>query len=288
MFGVAVACSILLAGCQSNTANPQSDIPSSNDNSTVTTTSTPTTPAAASQQAVAAKPVSINSKTVTWKNKTYTFVHNCAGQQKQGALLGDAKTPVAYCLGTSTLSIVDPNQKSSDLYKITATDPSKTPVLLDAQLIPGSMNGAVLVSFSPEACTTTGKCSAGMPSNYVTMAVDLNNTSFSYSSIHNYPASGTPVWDTYGIKALFIPQTCGGAGCDVAPLIGYSLITDTLNNKLTKETGAGVSGQSSGPVSDVNSKKLAVWKSASWTSDTQFKAVLTGADGTDKTITGTF
>lgn len=233
--------------------------------------------------------VLLNTKTIVWNNKIYVFIHTCDGKVKVGTLFGGEGEKIGFCLGRNTLTLLDSDEKVTLISDITETDINKVPVLIHVELLPKSPNGTALVSYSQESCTTNGDCGAGMPTNYATVAVDLNNGS--YRNIRNYPERGTPVWNLMATKAIFIPQTCGGAGCLTAPIIGYNLKKDETNGRLTTEVAAGDDAQLSLGVSNYPSNqevKQQYWKNLSWTTDSQFTAVIVDVDGKEKIVTGTF
>ncbi len=191
IIGITLLSLVVLAGCQNSSQtnpqpNPQSNPPTDSNNQTPTPSSST---AAETQGAV----VAINTKKVDWNGEIYTFIQSCSGQQKTGKFLGDENKPIDYCLGKSELNLVDSKKVSTKIAADDTTDPTKTPLFIDAQWIPGS-EGMVLLSYRPEACTTTfgtekDACGAGMPSNYVNMVVNLADGT--KRDLENYPMDGT-------------------------------------------------------------------------------------------------
>lgn len=225
----------------------------------------------------------LGEKSVQWGNITLVFRHRCSGSIKSAPLFGDTQTLVGYCVGDNQLT-VDDGSGQIVLDERNAEEAVDAPLLLKAEAVqgPSSAAGAVLLSYSKEPCTTTNDCGQGMPTNYVRYAYDPSTRSI--RPLAKYPDRGSLVWNSRGDRAVFIPMTCGGGGCIVAPLIGYNLASDTVKDVTTaKAAGTGL-----GYAEDVNGRGLPVWKSITWTGDTTFEATINNPDGSSQKTRGTF
>ncbi len=219
----------------------------------------------------------ITQKTVTWNGSVYQIAQRCKGEVK----VADQQS-VPFCLGSSQLVAIDASSNVKVLKTDSVASAANAPVLLSADLVPGSQKGAVLISYTVETCTTTNDCGAGMPTNYVRSVYNLSDQSL--RGLSKYPDYGRPTWNPSGTKAVFIPDTCGGAGCDVAPLTGYNLLTDTAM-PVTTVKAAGTEG---GQAQDVSGTRLQQWGSVTWKNDTDFTATYFPTDGTTKQVVGKF
>ncbi|HWQ99790.1 MAG TPA: hypothetical protein VN397_03015 [Candidatus Methylomirabilis sp.] len=224
----------------------------------------------------------ITQKTVSWNGVAVQFAQRCKGQAKVGYVFGGEQQPISYCIGENQLVFIDAASNVKVLKTQTVSTAADALVLLGADLVPGSQKGAVLISYTVETCTTTNDCGAGMPTNYVRWVYNLSDQSL--RGLSKYPDYGRPTWNPSGTKAVFIPDTCGGAGCDVAPLTGYDLLADTAKS-VTTVKAAGTDG---GQAQDVSGTRLQQWGSVTWKNDTDFTATYFPTDGTTKQAVGKF
>lgn len=219
--------------------------------------------------------VVITQKTVAWNGGVYQFTHRCKGDVK---VADQQVTP--FCLGSNELVVID----SSSAVKVLKTDRVSAvvnaPVLLDAYLVPGSQKGTVLISYAVDTCVTTNDCGVGMPTNFVRAVYHLSDKNF--REVSNYPEFGRAIWNASGTKAVFIPSTCGGAGCDVAPLTGYILGTDTAREVTTVKAA----GSENEQAQDVRGNRLAQWGSVTWNTDSSFTATMRLEDGSTQRVSG--
>lgn len=224
----------------------------------------------------------ITQKTVNWNGTVVQIAHRCNGQVKAGNKDGFG---VSYCIGENQLVLIDAVSNMKVLKAQTVTTAVDAPILLDAALIPSAQKNSanVLISFSKETCTTMNNCDLGMPTNYVTFVYDLNSGLL--RSITNYPQFGVPVWNPSGTKAIFVADTCGGAGCDVLPLDGYDLVSDTTKT-VTTVKAASING--GGQATDESGNKLPQWGLVSWKDDINFMVTVNNGDGSQKVVTGKY
>ncbi len=223
----------------------------------------------------------VTKKTINWKGKAITFIHLC-----KGTIQFATEQTVGYCLGENQLNVETPNGTLT-LEKKTVTSASHAPVLVDAKLVSvenGKYADFVLLSYPVDACFNSDDCGAGGPSNFVTGKYSLGDTDMPYQSVGNYPRNGKPTWNPSATKAIFIPETCGGAGCGQESLIGYTLAT-AKTKEVTTEKAAGLSG---GQAFDVDGKDLPEWYFVTWTDDSSFTATIKNPDGTRKTVSGKY
>jgi len=227
----------------------------------------------------------ISKKMVMWNEDTFTINHSCIGSVKYGNLYGDTAKQAPYCLGINKLKLADKNGIQTQLSENNITNAAEAPVLLDAQVVPGSKEGLVLVAYRAESCTTTNDCGAGMPTNYLSMTINLLTKK--PQEIQNFPTTGISHWNADGTKAIFIPETCAGRECNVEPLLGYNVSQDQQNPNLTTEKAAGSSSKQ-GQLEDSEGKKLSTWQSITWTTTSKFRATYINKDGATKIIEGSF
>jgi hypothetical protein len=208
------------------------------------------------------------------------FAHLCKGQTKEVYLFGDERRPVSYCLGENRLVMIEKSAEPKVLQTQNITEDSNAPILIKAETVPSST--IILISYAPEPCTTIGDCGAGQPTNYVTLAYDQKAGQL--KPITKYPTDGTPIWNAAGTKAIFIPDTCGGAGCQIIPLIGYDVTRDATQSATTDKAVGAKDGQAR----DVAGKPLPRWGMVKWTSDSDFTAEIVQVDGKITAINGKF
>lgn len=210
--------------------------------------------------------------------------YRCSGEIKKGAeaIGSEGSEVLSFCVGDYELVALISGQ-SLVVASGHATNGNDSPVLMGAESV--GDQGMMLVSFKP-SCASVGDCGAGIPVNNQSFVVRVADRSV--QPIANIPPNGTPVWNAIYTKALFIPETCGGAGCDLAPIIGYELTGDRAKD-LTKEKAVGLSADMSmTDATDPTGDRLPIWKSIEWDGNDAFTAVMIGADGASKKVTGKF
>jgi hypothetical protein len=230
----------------------------------------------------------ITQRTVTRNGASVMFAHRCKGEIKIGHILGSLDQPINYCIGENQLSVILGVNGTSLNEKILDTRIALTtadaPVLLASELVPNSKDGNVLVSYTPELCTTNrDECGPGMPNYFVAYVYNLSTQTL--RSIAHYPQDGYPTWNPSGTKAVFIPNTCGGAGCGVEALTGYDLLTDTATS-VTTVVAAGT--ESGGETADATGRKNSRWLSVTWKNDSDFSAKVQNVDKTETAVSGSF
>lgn len=225
---------------------------------------------------------------VNWKGQVYNFLHRCLGEVKAGQ--GSSSAP-SYCVGDNQLVLHRPNGEEQILQSGLSQDSSSSPVLSGVELLDvmSDVDGTVLISYGVDSCVTTNDCGAGMNYNRVSMAYNLRDVDSAPHVLVNYPGTGWPTWQggRSGTKAIFVPDTCGGAGCDLSPLYGYNLDQDKTTPLTSLGQAAGVFN--GGVASTVDGKALPVWQlNITWKNDSDFTAQILQTDHTLKTINGTF
>ncbi|MBU2566196.1 hypothetical protein KKG46_01405 [Patescibacteria group bacterium] len=135
----------------------------------------------------------------------------------------------------------------------------------------------LLISFTKDTCASLGDCGVGMPENHVTYKVNLSD--LTYSELKHYPQYGIANWSQFEHVAIFIPSSCGGAGCEEETLFAYDLNTDKVTSNITKERAANYPD-----AVDVMGNPLSYWGEITWESADKAKAILNAADGTSKII----
>jgi hypothetical protein len=225
----------------------------------------------------------VSEKKINAAGKNIVFQYRCSGEIKKGLdTIGNPAEIFSYCVGDYALVALEGDQ-SIDITSGHAKDGYDAPVLQKIEVLNDQKN--ILISFKP-SCASTLDCGAGMPTNYVTHLYRINE--LSSRSISNYPPFGSPVWNALETKALFIPDTCGGAGCSMAPIIGYDLEHDSSID-LTQERAAGLSeGMKSSDITDAMGDRLPVWKTVQWNVGDAFTAVMIKEDGKTENVKGTF
>lgn len=204
----------------------------------------------------------------------------CKGEPKEVYLFDDERRPVSYCMGENRLVVIEKAAEPKVLMTQNVTEAAQAPILIKVELVPSS--GLVLISYSPEPCTTTGDCGVGTPSNYVTLA--YNPKDGQARPINKYPSDGIPIWNAAGTKAIFVPDTCGGAGCQVIPLIGYDVTRDATQS-VTTDKAVGTKENSA---KDASGQPLPRWGAIQWKSDADFVANLIKIDGSTQEVAGKF
>lgn len=217
-------------------------------------------------------------------NADIPLEYRCSGEVKKSLETFGSEKPesLPYCVGDYELVALISGQ-SLVVSSGHAADGNDAPVLMGAENI--GDQGIVLVSFKP-SCISMGDCGSGIPVNNQSFMIRTQDRSV--QPIANVPPNGSPVWNPIHTKALFIPETCGGAGCDLAPVIGYDLASDRAKD-LTKEKAVGLGKDTSmTDATDPAGDRLPVWKSVEWDGNDEFKAVMVGSDGGVKNVMGKF
>lgn len=208
------------------------------------------------------------------------FAQLCKGVAKEVYLFGDERRPVSYCLGENQLVVIQKGTAPKVLLTQNFAEDVNAPILIKVETVPSS--NLVLISYSPEPCTTTGDCGVSAPINYVTLAYNLKDGTV--RAIKKYPSDGQPLWNTSGTKAIFVPDTCGGAGCQAIPLIGYELTQDATRSITTDKAV----GTTESQAADASGVPLPRWGAVQWKTDTDFVANLIKIDGSTQEVAGKF
>lgn len=214
---------------------------------------------------------------LTFQGKAMELIHQCKDE------LFTATNPltqerVVFCRGINRLVLKRADGQYRLLDKIDAKVDSDIPLL--SYVNQTVTNGALAIMiFERNGCPVNKEKCGETGLRAMTHLLDLSDDS--YKRLSAYPSRSKPAWNSDGIKAVFITQTCGATRCDAAPLMGYNLKTDKIT-RLTQEEGGNLDY-----AMDVTGKKLGYWRSASWTSINVWTAVYVNGEGVAKTLTGT-
>ena len=205
-----------------------------------------------------------------------TFEYRCRGDVRQGNM---ENADTSYCIGIYKLVLVTPLGEQT-LETGYAEIPATAPYWMGAEFKSFARGPArVIISFAAAGCRLEDDlCGAGGPDNLVTG--NYNTESGAYMPLRNFPTNGTPIWSAQGTQALFLPHTCGGAGCMAAPIRVYNIETDIERN-LTTEIAAEAPN-----AEDAGGAKLPYWKNLHWSGPGEFEVTLVGADGRERTVVG--
>ncbi len=211
------------------------------------------------------------------------FEYRCRGDVRQGNM-EDADT--SYCIGIYKLVLVTPLGEKT-LETGYAESPANAPYGMTAEYKSYARGSArVIISFAAGGCRLDNDlCGAGGPDNLITGNYNMELGAYmpllgAYMPLRNFPTNGTPIWSAQGTQALFLPRTCGGAGCMAAPIRVYNIETDTVRD-LTTETAAEEPN-----AEDVSGAKLPYWKNLHWSGPNEFEVTLVGVDGRERTVGG--
>jgi len=218
----------------------------------------------------------INTKNIEWNNQTYNFKQTCYGLKEliNSIITDDSKFSLPICLGRNVF-LVSNNSKDIIIQQDNVQSVELAPVLVDLELIPSTAGRAnVLISYWPEKCRTLNYCDVGMDSGFVSHVLDLKTLNFRslLSFPHSFAYNFKPTWNPAGNKVLFVPQTCGGAGCYEGPLTGYDLDLDKVIYE-SKEKGSEENFE------DIMGNPNHYWKSVRWLSDDKAVAELVAPTG---------
>jgi len=254
----------------------------------------------------AGKPTAVTAsepfgKVIYWMNiisnkKNYKFEHYCDGSVKlykndaNGSGLVPADSTYYYCIGRNQL-FLNLDGEMSVIKDEVISGAQNAPIFTDIKLL---SSGIILISYSPNACFTVNDCGVGMPNNYITIAFSIADSTFRI--IKNYPSHGEAIWNRSGIKAIFYPETCGGAGCDEASVIGYDLTIDEAKDVSSEKAaydsnmcGAGKNCWANcGSPDSVSGKCLSAWDSLRWVDDSKVSATIISSAGDKKETTFEF
>lgn len=233
---------------------------------------------------------------INWDKKKYRFEHYCDGSVKlykndenHSGLVPDDST-YYYCVGRNQL-FLNLDGKMSVIKDEVISEAKNTPIFTDVKLIPSA--AVILISYSPNACFTVDDCGVGMPDNYVTVAYNLVDNTF--RDIKNYPANGEAIWNKSGVKAVFYPETCGGAGCSDASIIGYDLVKDEAKDASSEQAaydsyncGSGKNCWADCGSPDSIGKCLSVWGALHWIDNSNVSATIISPTGGREEITFAF
>ena len=261
---------IYLSGRFNSLNNIQSDSSSIIPTTTQNTTETP--------KMTATTGTLVGEKSLSIRTSGYdgdvTVLHLCNGET--------AKTYETLCIGENILVLRMTDKSDIVINKQQVASAADALFLKSIDYLPENENTGVspilLISFTKDTCAAIGDCGVGMPENHISYKVNLSD--FSFSELKHYPQYGKANWSPYGHQAIFVPSSCGGAGCEEEPLFGYDLNTDKVTANLTKERGANYPD-----AVDVMGNPLSYWGDISWETATQAKATLVLPDGSQQVIT---
>lgn len=202
--------------------------------------------------------------------------YRCRGDVRLG-VMEDADT--GYCIGIHKLVMVTPNGEKT-LETGYAETKADAPLLSGAQYKSFARGPArVVIEFAPGGCRLDEDvCGVGVPENFVTAT--YNTDSGQYIRINNFPAHGTALWDARGFSVLWVTPTCGGAGCDIAPIKMLSVESDVVK-AVTGEQAASEAG-----ARDVMGADLPYWKDLRWSGPGEFTVTLVETNGREREISG--
>lgn len=222
-----------------------------------------------------------NQKTVAWNGEIFQFAHRCKGEVKVGT-----EGSVPFCIGDNQLVVINASGDVRVLNSTKITETIDAPVFLEASLINGTKTGAVLLAYVTGTCLPSDSCELGSDFGFINKVYNLSDQIL--RDLANFPKyqQGEVIWNPSGTKAILRPYTCGGTGCEVAPLKGYNLLTDTIKAVSDKQAAGEKIYRES--LSNILGEDLPVWKSVSWKNDNEFTAVIRNIDGSLQEISGTF
>lgn len=232
-------------------------------------------------------------KVIYWMNiisnkKNYRFEHYCDGSVKlykndaNHSGLVPADSTYYYCIGRNQL-FLNLDGKMSVIKDEAISEAKNAPIFTDVKYL---SSGAVLISYSENPCITANDCGVGMPINYVTIAFNLADNTF--RDIKNYPGRGEAIWNKLGTKAVFYPETCGGANCSDASIIGYDLAKDEMKDISSEKAAYSSSNCGNGKNCWANCGSpssngcLSVWDKLHWVDDSKVSATIISPTGEKK------
>ena len=236
-----------------------------------------------------------SGKVIYWmninsNNQKYKFEHYCDGFVKlykndaNHSGLAPSDSTYYYCIGRNQL-FLNLDGKLSMIKDEIVSDAKDALLFTDIKRL---SSGVVLISYSANACVTVNNCGVGMPSNYVTIAFNLADNTF--REIKKYPSRGEAIWNRSGTKAVFYPETCGGAGCDEGSIVGYNLESDESKD-VSSEKAAYDSyncGNGKNCWADCGSPDsngcLSVWDNLYWLDDDKVSATIISPNGEKQEI----
>lgn len=195
-----------------------------------------------------------------------------------------------FCVGRNQLVIQENGRDVLVDDRLVMAAP-EAPILIKVEPIGDTVQDQspqILISYSPEPCTTTDDCGVGMPTSHVTFVYSL--ATHKPRRLWSFPqfTSGSATWNASFTKALFFPLTCGGAGCTPSELIGYNLQTDFVTQAATTERAASgtEAAEGAGALTDVRGNRLPYWSQIEWTSESQFRASITEPSNRTRIVKG--
>ena len=222
----------------------------------------------------------VNQKVVKSGATVFQFVQRCSGKID----LADDQSS-AFCVGQNQLTLIAGDEKPVVLETEDVSSPRAAPVLRQAVLVPSKSGpGTVLLAYGADTCITANACGAGPDPLNVTFAYALGGGAGALRPIAHYPALGRSSWNPSGTRAVIIPDTCIGGACTKDTLKGYDLVSDVLQ-PASKETAAGSFG---GVSTDASGKRVPVWGSVTWKSDTEYAVTMIDEKGKTVTVEGKF
>lgn len=210
---------------------------------------------------------------------TYTFRQRCNGKIDVAP-----NQTIPFCIGDNQLTVTAGDEKPVVLDNTSDVTAQAAPVLRPLHFVPSSSGkGTLLVSYGPDTCVTTDDCGGDFEPNHVTHAYALGTAEAKLRPLSHYPVTGKGVWNPSGTKAVFIPETCGGASCVESTLIGYDLAADVAQPATTQKAAGSMT-----EAKDSAGKRLAQWVTVTWKSETEFTATYTDSKGKSLTVEGKF
>lgn len=224
------------------------------------------------------QPEIIEQREVVVEGKTLVLAHICEGESKE-------ERGIRFCLGKNRVELINQdNDTRIVIPEIAVSSSLEAPSLMRAERIPSAVEtGRILLSYEPNPCRLEDDCGgAGPRGPLFTHVWSARPPADPARRIHQYPSGGGAYWNPSGTKAIFIPDTCGGAGCLPAPLSGYDLAKDSFTT-LTQERAVDQQATKS------DGSSVPVWvPDIVWKGDNNAVATIVDPNGTSRKVNVVF
>lgn len=214
----------------------------------------------------------LKSFTQEWDTVDYRVAQYCVGTVKTFTSEKSGKV----CVGENYLTL-EYGDTITVIDTRTSQDYLNAPILMSAGL-PSSVGGPYLViEYAPNSCwVDETQCGAGMPEHHATFVADLMTKNI--RALKNYPQSGKLDFEEGGRYAILVVPTCGGAGCEVAPIRGYDVVKDEGTDLTTEKAASEARAKSP------SGEALPWWDRAGWVGEGKASATIVQPSGARNTI----
>ena len=211
----------------------------------------------------------LTDRTLTLDHKTGQVVFTCFGVREDAGYPGLLQN-VSVCDGQTEVAVHWNGQRVSTMLnthlneRVPMTTHDQALVWDQPMVVKGTSKTTILIP-----AHTVGDFT-GVSGNGYSAFVTFDPKTFTISS-SDVPRSTNLLWNKAGTKAIYLEDTCGGAGCARQAVMGLDLASNRIA-RLTKIDAAYDASSSTIAPRDANDRPIYLWKSLRWITNTRFEA----------------